>query len=69
MPTLEHLVKELQDLAEVGDAAVRRLRENARDLNRKDLLGLRAETRSRLVERVKALAERLGTGGEHERTG
>jgi hypothetical protein len=76
---LERVVKELQDLAETGDVAVRRLREGASVLGRKQLDALRAEARSRLVARLTSLALKIATndarglptpavqGGDHAR--
>lgn len=61
MPDLDRIVKELQDLSEAGDVAVRRLRESGRTLGRKQLEALRAEARSHLVARLTALALRIAT--------
>jgi hypothetical protein len=57
---LDRIVKELQDLAEEGSVAFRRLRESAGTLGRKQLADLRVEARKHLVERVTALAVKLG---------
>jgi len=56
---LECIVKELQDLAETGDVAVRRLREGAAVLGRKQLSAFRAEARSQLVGRLTTLALKI----------
>jgi hypothetical protein len=58
---LERIVKELQDLADTGDVAVRRLREGAAVLGRKQLSAFRAEARGQLVGRLTALALKIAT--------
>jgi len=55
---LERIVKDLQDLAEAGDLAVRRLRASASTIGHKQMDALRSEARAHLAARLLALASK-----------